>query len=683
MSIYNLPGVTPAPLPRALQEPSIASSRPDAMSASPDTSTRASLWQSLLQAAAQDKSFTGGKHTSEGAGDAFDRLWTATPQTVIEKIRKQQALIAATDIEDIIVSNFPVEDHRLASLLLDEMTRFASMKSLNGLQGRLVYETQQKNLDIYYQREGSLGSTLNYLAKKHANLPEHPAKVQALPSPFQNNVLKQKSLDRVTQGAILLDAATLDQLAQSPALRDHILKHKLQLLYPRGWNEGVNPFNQVSVEGIAVKLAKLVNIAKQLQQEQGLSQERSVKEAVSQPTRSLLASWGLEKQLRVLVPGFPSDTLINPTLSHPNRFPSSDEIAEQLAPASMSREDLDSALKKFQEPAYRKGALAVLAQQAEIFSPLRLSLTAQALHLKILDYARAHRVPADRVFYYIPTNAKSYGLVSANHLMVNEVPYAQLIDDPAAIENQAESILVVLDDVAGSGFSLRKAHQFIRSKKFSGKIIIAPLISTTSARTVLERQGDRNMKYLSAAIVPSFRKHPSFQALSPALQQVLCRVVGSLGFNDNGLSLAFPYMTPDNNNAFFANQIGPYFTLNSAGCKGWGFNYPTEKLDALMQTTPGDRRNSQSLDPDFDLGDSDLGWSDSDFETAVSDLEEEDSGKKPVAHFSLGGLKKSPAILNLAAQVKEDSPERKEEDPISIWRRSSGWFQRALLSSSI
>ncbi|WP_303673205.1 hypothetical protein [Vampirovibrio chlorellavorus] len=682
MSVYHLRGVTPAPLPRVPQDPSVASSRPDTMSVSPDASARASLWHSLLQAAEQETSAPGGAHTTKGAGDAFERLWTATPSDVVEKIRKQQAVIQATDIEDIIVSNFPAEDHRLASLLLEEMTRFASMKSLNGLQGLLVHKNQQKKLDIYYQREGSLGSTLNYLAKKHADLPEHPSKLRALQSPFQNNVLKQKSLDRVTRGAILLDAATLDQLAQSPALRAHVLKHKLRLLYPRGWNEGVNPFNQLSVEGIAVKLAKLLHIAKQLQQEQGLSEEQSVKQAVLYPTRSLLASWGLKKRLRVLEPGFPASPLLNPTLTHSNRFPSSDTIVEQLAPASISEDDLDSALKKFQQPAYRKGALEVLAQQAEIFSPLRLSLTAQALHLKIMDYARAHQVPAERVFYYIPTIAKSYGLVSANHLMVNEIPYAQLIEDPAVIENQADSILVVLDDVAGSGFSLHRAHHSIRSKNFSGKIIIAPLVSTTNAQTLLERQGDRNMTYLSASVVPSFKKHPAFQALSPGLQQVLCRVVGSLGFKNNGLSLAFPYMTPDNNNGFFANQIAPYFTLNRAGCKGWGFNYPTEKLGELLQATHEDGRNRQSLDSDFDLGDSDLGWSDSDFESAVSDLEEEPD-QKPVAYFSLGGLKKSPALLNLAAQAPEDSPERMETDPISIWKRTSEWLKRASQSSSI
>ncbi len=681
MSIYNLPGALPALLPRAPQERQASSSQQATRSASADTAARASLWYSLLQAAEQETSAPGGAHTAKGAGDAFERLWTATSRDVIEKIRKQQAFIQPADIEDIIVSNFPVRDHRLASLMLDAMTRFASMKSLNGLQARLVHYSRDKKRDICYGQEGSLGSTLHYLAQKHKYSTVNRKYNAGLPSPFRIDVLKQKSLDKVEKGAILLDAVTLHQLAQSRALRDHVLKHNLKLLYPQGWEEGVNPFNQLSMEGIAVKLAQLVNIAKQLQQTQGLSEEQSVEKALSHPTRSLLASWGLERQLKILEPGFPSVQPLDTVVTQEGGFPSSDKIAEQLAPASISEKSLDSALEKFPERAYKQGALAVLAQQAEIFSPLRLSLTAQDLHLKILDYARAHKIPANRIFYYIPTKGKSFGLVSGNHLMVNEVPFTQLIQNPASIKNPAESILVILDDVAGTGFSLYTTKNLIRQSGFSGKVIIAPMVSTSEAKTRLEGGEDPNMAYLAAYPVETFKSHPSFQALSPALKKIMQRAVGSLGFKENGLSVAFPHMAPDNNNGFFAMHIAPYFTLNRAGSKGAGFHYPSEKLDELMETIHGDSRNRPKVDSDLALGASDFEWDDSDFESAVSDLEE-DSDNSPVVHLSLGGLKKSPAQMNLAELAKEGALARMDTDLSAQWKTPSA-FHKVPLSSSI
>ena len=37
---------------------------------------------------------------------------------------------------------------------------------------------------------------------------------------------------------------------------------------------------------------------------------------------------------------------------------------------------------------------------------------------------------------------------------------------------------------------------------------------------------------------------------------------GGADLNGNGLCMAFPYMAPDNNNAFFADQVAPSFIAN-------------------------------------------------------------------------------------------------------------------------
>lgn len=620
MPMYNLPGVMPALSPRTQREPQAAARGQHAIPAQAHTPSGETLLQALLHVAEQD-TFSRSHSEPQDAPKSLKSPWTATPEAVIEKIQGQQAVIPAGDIEDIIVSNFPVADHRLAALLLDKMTGFASMKSLNGLQGKLLSYSQHTNQFIYYEREGSLGSTLHYLTKKYKYS-------KGLPSPFnKNNSVQKEPLNTVEEGAILLDAITLDQLAQSPALRQHIAQHKLPLLYPQGWEEGINPFNQLSIEGTSVKLAKLVSIAKQLQQEQGLSEDESVQQALSHPTRSRLASWGLAHHLRILEPGLHPFNVE----SKPNRFPSSDKIADQMAPASISKEELERVLQNFQDPILREGALDVLARQAEIFSPLRLSLTAHALHLKILDYAKKHHIAADDIFYHVPANGKSFGLISANHLMVNEVPLGQLIEDPATLKKPSKSLLVILDDVAGSGYSLLTAQKSIRTKGFNGKIIVAPIISTKKAKTLIQKSSDPNVEYLAGHQVLPFKNQPAYKALSPMLQKLMRRIIGSLGFDRNGLSVAFPYMAPDNNNAFFSREIAPYFTLNRAGAKSWGFNFPSKGLDELMQT-------------DFENHDS---------ESDDSDMEESYS-QNAVAPLSLGGLKKSPAQMNLSTHLPED-----------------------------
>ncbi len=619
MPMYNLPGATPALLPRTQREPQATSSAQAAIPASAHNSSGETMLQALLHVAEQD-SFSHSPPAPQDSPESLKSPWTATPEAVIEKIHRQQGLIPAGDIEDIIVSNFPVADHRLALSLLDKMTRFASMKSLNGLQGKLLNYSQNTNQPIYYEREGSLGSTLHYLTKKYKYS-------KGLPSPFKNNSVQKEPLSKVEQGAILLDAVTLHQLAQSPALRQHIAQHKLPLLYPQGWDEGINPFNQLSIEGTSVKLAKLVSIAKHLQQEQGLSEDQSVQQAMSHATRSHLASWGLANHLRILEPGLhPFNLEITP-----NRFPSSDKIAEQMAPASISKEELVRVLQNFQDHTHREGALDVLARQAEIFSPLRLSLTAHDLHLKILDYAKKHHIAAENIFYHVPARGKSFGLISANHLMVNEVSLGQLIEDPSTLKNPSKSLLVILDDVAGSGYSLLTAQELLRKQGFTGKIVIAPIISTTKAKTLIQKTADSNVEYVTGHQVLPFKNQPAYQALSPMLQKLMHRIFGSLGFDRNGLSIAFPYMAPDNNNAFFSKEIAPYFTLNRAGSKGWSFNFPLEDLDELMQT-------------DFENHDT---------ESDDSDMEERYS-QNAVAPMSLGGLKKSPAQMNLSIHEAEE-----------------------------
>lgn len=43
--------------------------------------------------------------------------------------------------------------------------------------------------------------------------------------------------------------------------------------------------------------------------------------------------------------------------------------------------------------------------------------------------------------------------------------------------------------------------------------------------------------------------------------------LGYNGFRGNATCIVFPYMAPNNNNAFYSSYIAPLFTLNEAGIK--------------------------------------------------------------------------------------------------------------------
>lgn len=60
----------------------------------------------------------------------------------------------------------------------------------------------------------------------------------------------------------------------------------------------------------------------------------------------------------------------------------------------------------------------------------------------------------------------------------------------------------------------------------------------------------------------ALKDSPMFQGLPVAQQEQFLDLLGHLGWGKNGLSMAFPYMAPDNNNAFFGDQVAKDFIVN-------------------------------------------------------------------------------------------------------------------------
>lgn len=74
----------------------------------------------------------------------------------------------------------------------------------------------------------------------------------------------------------------------------------------------------------------------------------------------------------------------------------------------------------------------------------------------------------------------------------------------------------------------------------------------------------RNQKitYDPGRVVSAIRDSPLFQGLTELQQGRLLELLGDLGWGFRGLSVTFPYMSPDNNNQLFADQVATEFIVN-------------------------------------------------------------------------------------------------------------------------
>jgi hypothetical protein len=142
------------------------------------------------------------------------------------------------------------------------------------------------------------------------------------------------------------------------------------------------------------------------------------------------------------------------------------------------------------------------------------------------------------------------------------------------------TMLVVLDDVAGSGDSLKQATEAARTVGFKGQIIIAPMVSASDATTlfVTGKPGkpgittaDPSVTYMPGRSMPTIKDSPLYQHMDPLQQKRFVELLSDLGFSldkggdptkGNGLSMVFPYMAPDNNNAMFGDKVAPEFIVN-------------------------------------------------------------------------------------------------------------------------
>ena len=96
---------------------------------------------------------------------------------------------------------------------------------------------------------------------------------------------------------------------------------------------------------------------------------------------------------------------------------------------------------------------------------------------------------AQKVYYYIFLPEKSYGMMALAHQEVTGTATDHYIEGPdqlkalvASGELGPDTVLIILDDVAGSGQSLKDATVSAKGTKYKGEVVVSPMVSTGAAK---------------------------------------------------------------------------------------------------------------------------------------------------------------------------------------------------------
>lgn len=454
-----------------------------------------------------------------------------TPGIIVDRMNEQLNIISPEQIQEII-NSFKPEDRQLAAKILQRITQFGNMQSLNEI---AKYVKSNNNYFHYFEYDVNhcmfdINNTMKYLSSnkscfnRHEGMFDYPGKYY------------------------VLDKITLEELENNEEFLNEIKDdNEIKIIYPEGWINGINPFNQT--DDIRTKIRKLLPIVKNYTNE-GISEDGSIHLALNSEILVKIEDLGLINNFKIIR----NNRVYNVK-------PTAKQISDQLKPPIITEKQLTEIINEY-EPESQQLLMDYLANNADIYSPRRLSICLKKMHEK---FQKKGMIDED-TYYYIPDNTKSYSIIAMMYKLANQIPNDRFIFYNRKIPKNARRI-IILDDLAGSGNSLKNASNNIR-ENFTGNITIAPVISTYFAAERLSHKLT-NATFCPYRIKNTIKESNYYKALNKDQQEKLIRKLGDLGYDFNGLSVVFPYMGPDNNNRFFAREIARNYTLNGKGVRNY------------------------------------------------------------------------------------------------------------------
>lgn len=453
----------------------------------------------------------------ESALAQFDKVYTNYHNSLNE--------VSIEDIKNAVTNIEKTTDYPREKILstMQQATQFANLRSLD-----LVIKKLKKN-DIL-----NVGAIMhqNYLTENMFGL-----------NRSLNYLITQKQMGSLhgEDNAVFLDKNKIEQIKNcNDSLKE--LKHNnyknIKFFVLSGFEDGINFLNR--------------------------------NKNLEETTRELLARKDIDEKILKETKALG----IEPIIIKNEQEPTIENIYNQMRPEQMSKKELNATIDatlfdRISEQDKRCDVKSDVIQHLDnalmVFTPESIAKNLSEIHKNIIDFNKAQGKQKEDILYILPTEKKSYNLITHQYQLVNDIPQNRIsdfIDLNLRSKDSQNKTFVILDDNTISGESLTESlidlYKYKSSlEKHNNNIIIAPIFSTEEGINAINKYINNNNRQSKDILITNQKQHKAWNA-NIKDENSLDIALGSTFYDfynpyPKKPCLIFPYMAPDNNSEFAAN----------------------------------------------------------------------------------------------------------------------------------
>lgn len=265
---------------------------------------------------------------------------------------------------------------------------------------------------------------------------------------------------------------------------------------------------------------------------------------------------------------------IEPIIIKNEQEPTIENIYNQMRPEQMSKKELNATIDatlfdRISEQDKRCDVKSDVIQHLDnalmVFTPESIAKNLSEIHKNIIDFNKAQGKQKEDILYILPTEKKSYNLITHQYQLVNDIPQNRIsdfIDLNLRSKDSQNKTFVILDDNTISGESLTESlmdlYKYKSSlEKHNNNIIIAPIFSTEEGINAINKYINNNNRQSKDILITNQKQHKAWND-NIKDENSLNLALGSTFYDfynpyPKKPCLIFPYMAPDNNSEFAAN----------------------------------------------------------------------------------------------------------------------------------
>lgn len=449
--------------------------------------------------------------------------------------------------------------------IMSKLTQFGSMKTLSALADRF----DRDNIAGFYKDCGiSTNSAMNYLAEKKQIT-------------FKNDTSGNQAFILDDAGLKYLEGLSKDQIDE---FYQKVLAGKIRLyeLEGTGLKVGNHYYSYTMLDGSQNLSVMTQEVLRQVQN------GKSVDEVLQGDFRQRLNNVFKDTDAgEWFVDSFLETISIKETSTTQN-------IASQMRPnmpdAAYINKVIDTVVERTKglTESEKVTARSVIAKYydylGKVYSPDSFAELLRTKHEAIEQRVTQIGKTMDDVVYVYPSKEKSFDLVCFQYAKINGIDPSKIIHFDGSLNNKDLNgkVVVILDDVVGSGASMRNQQfcyddnhksdsmdssyllEIINDNKLNVNVLFAPIACAQNGRANILNSIKNNNRagkdFLVYDDIQSSNYYKFVSMITPDEYRVLNKVIGSKGYSDcavvSALATGFQYMTPDNN-----SSLGGYFNL--------------------------------------------------------------------------------------------------------------------------